>query len=486
MNDAPISTEQSAPLTAITPISPATVPTEKTAFPERPPSAKSLPTRWYQTLKRHRWKSLVGLLLFLAAAGGGGVFFYGSYHWRKAQAAMSKGDVDKASHHVQIYLDLWPRSIGAHLLAARVERLQGHFKKAEDHLTRCHQLQQGASDASQVEWFLLRSQLGEFDKFEKGLLLFVKDGHPSAAAVWETLAGLYLEQGRFFLAGNCAAEWLKLEPDNVRALEWHGMAMANMHQRDVAFQSYERILELNPDKWIIRLRLADFLLEEKNPKGAEAHLEKLWQSHSEEPEVMLSLASLRHMQGKLAEARQLLEKTLALVPDAYAPNYYRGKLELQAGKPGEPIVEKKARLAKAEKCLITALKKKPGDFEANYTLAQVMEQLGRLSEAKRIRAKCETIKDDMSRLEHLLMVRKAETSQDPQVNYEVGHIFSKMGHASVATYWLYATLRLQPDHRGAHQLLAEYFESKGEKEKEKAKIHRARAEAGAAFPSSPP
>ena len=63
-----------------------------------------------------------------------------------------------------------PQSLGSrkarlalHLLAARAARLTADFEGAEAHLKRCLKLQQGATEATQLEFLLMRAQTGEED-----------------------------------------------------------------------------------------------------------------------------------------------------------------------------------------------------------------------------------------------------------------------------------------------------------------------------------
>src|SRR5262245_52635458 len=106
---------------------------------------------------RQRPKTSAALLLLCCAAtAGGGAHFWASYHFHAAEQALQEERYRDARDHVRSCLRVWWRSAATHLLAARVERLNGDYARAETHLAECRRLEHGPSDASQLEWYLLR------------------------------------------------------------------------------------------------------------------------------------------------------------------------------------------------------------------------------------------------------------------------------------------------------------------------------------------
>src|SRR5262245_39982182 len=114
------------------------------------------------------WKWLSAILV-VAALVAVGVYFFGEYHFHAAQAALGDDELKAAERHIDRCLRVWPRSPAAHLLAARISRYLGKLNDAEAHLGVCSSVQGGASDATQLEWLLLRAQSGEFEALEAGL-----------------------------------------------------------------------------------------------------------------------------------------------------------------------------------------------------------------------------------------------------------------------------------------------------------------------------
>src|SRR5262245_48349810 len=104
---------------------------------------------------RARPKTAVLLVVMLVASTTVvGVYVRALQRWRAAQDAVGEGRAAEAWGQLEFCLRVWPRSVPVHLLAARAARLSGDYEGAEAHLTRCLKLQQGASQATQLEFLL--------------------------------------------------------------------------------------------------------------------------------------------------------------------------------------------------------------------------------------------------------------------------------------------------------------------------------------------
>src|SRR5262245_526670 len=114
-------------------------------------------------LARPRAFAAVAFLVLVTGAAGGG-YGYALRQWHAAERALKEGRDAEARGHLRLCLRVWPRSVPVHLLAARAARLSGEFTEAEDHLNTCKRLQKGeASEATQLEFLLMRAQTGEVD-----------------------------------------------------------------------------------------------------------------------------------------------------------------------------------------------------------------------------------------------------------------------------------------------------------------------------------
>src|SRR5262249_53021354 len=137
-------------------------------------------------------------------------------------------------------------------------------------------------------------------------------------------------------------------------------------------------VELDPNLVPARLRVAELLLEDKQPLDALPHLEMLHAQFPEHPEVLARLGQCRFLQGQGDEARQLLLAARKGLPEDPLVLLYLARLELQEG-----------RAVEAEEWLRRALKAAPADTEAHYALVSALQLQGRRKEAAEALQECE-------------------------------------------------------------------------------------------------
>jgi tetratricopeptide (TPR) repeat protein len=139
------------------------------------------------------------LIMFLGAAAG--VWFVALPAWADlqqgfAEDALAAGRTSEARVYVERALPFASDRAAALRLAARVERTEGQYARAESYLQRCRVVEEPTSEATQLEWVLLRAQRGEVDRVAPGLMYSVRHGHPEARHILETLARVYMHELR--------------------------------------------------------------------------------------------------------------------------------------------------------------------------------------------------------------------------------------------------------------------------------------------------
>src|SRR5262249_54310255 len=140
-----------------------------------------------------------------------------------------------------------------------------------------------------------------------------------------------------------------------------------------AMRDYNKALELDPDLVSVRLRVAEMLLENKKPLEALPHLERLRKQAPDRPDVLARLGQCRYLEGKIKEARRLMEAAVQKLPDD--PLLLPPLAKLEQG-------ERPPRPAEAEKWLKLVLKVDPADTEAQYMLVSSLRAQGREKEAR--------------------------------------------------------------------------------------------------------
>jgi tetratricopeptide (TPR) repeat protein len=435
------------------------------------------PLRWlFSRLRRPRVWVPAALLVALATAWrAGGPYLWAAYSWRAAEASLARHRPREARRHLEPCLAAWPRSPEVHLLAARAARLAGDYGAARRHVAECQRLEGTESEASVLEWSLLRAESGDVEAVEDFLLARAKRDPAQAGPVMEALAAGYLRLYRFYDTMRCLEQCLRQDPDDLHALYLRGQAWERVHAYPKAAADYERVVAGDPDHDDARLRLANCLLKNGEAAKAVPHLEDLRRRQPENPGVVVRLAFARwHATGNVAESLALIDEVLARHPNFAPALSAKGQLAYEAERPAE-----------AERWLRRAVAANPFDRRAHYKLQQSLEQQGKRAEADAQKKELERVEATMLRMVEIANRLMPKHPRDPRLHYELGTILTRMGHAEVGARWFHSTLRYAPDYRPAHVALAAYYERAGDAER--AAWHRQKAaNAGGKRTAGPP
>jgi tetratricopeptide (TPR) repeat protein len=395
--------------------------------------------------RRRYWLLLVtGALLIggLLACEG-----WAAWQERSASQALAENRLEEAKRHIDLALQVRRRRTSTLLLAARIRRLSGAYSEAEQYLLRCGQLDE-MSEPVQLEWLLLRCQQGEVDELAPNLLALVEQHHPESPAILETLTSVYIRQTRYVEAFTCLDRWLQQTPDSIRGLDWRGWVANQLDDREQAIRDYEHLLELQPRRTDIRLRLAQTLIDTSRHVEAVPHLERLLAELPDNPNVPVALAPCRVVQSRPEEARALLDAVLKDHPDHFEALFQYGKLELTLG-----------HFADAESWLRQALQLKPHDIEARYSLYRSLQgQPDRQAEAERELARWEQENKQQRRLTTLVRKELAAHPNDVELAREAGELFLQLGEEQHGLFWLHRALAINPRHVPSHRALLAYYE----------------------------
>ncbi len=394
---------------------------------------------------------LVALVLLAGSAAG--FYVYALHQWDAAREALRQVRAEEAHPMLDFCLRVWPRSVQVRLLTARAARMHGELDVAEQHLNRCLKLA-GPTEAIQLEFLLLRVQLGEVEEVAPMLVDSVEKGHPESELILETLAGAYMNNLRYRPALRCLDRWLKLAPDSAQPYKWRGWIYDRMNHASEAMEDYEHALELDPDLTTVRTRVAEIYLERSNPKRAAEHLERLYAEHPDRAVIKARLGQCRLMQGQVEEAKRLLEEAVEELPDDPLLLIHLAQLDIRQGRP-----------ERAERWVRRVLKNDPADSMARFTLFTALQRQGRQKEAQETLADHKKYKEMLEHANRLLQEEANQGGTDPDIPAEAGALLLQIGQDRLGLYWLHQALRRDPNHQQAHKVLAEYYERAGDKEK---------------------
>jgi tetratricopeptide (TPR) repeat protein len=409
---------------------------------------------------RTRLRTAVVLLVLLALAGTAvGVPVYAHHQWTAAQLAVKQSRLDEARRRLRICLFFWPRSVEVNVLAARAARLGGDFETAESYLNHCLKLQKDKTQAVELELLLMRVQRGEVDEVAPILWRCVETENPETPLILRTLSGAYMYNLRFDRAYPCLTRWIEEAPDEADAYYWRGSILERMNNFDKAIEDYREAVLLDPNHVWARLKLAELYLDKSNPEAAAPHLELLHEQHPDHPHAMARLGQCRYLQGRLKEARGLLEAAVELLPNDPALLVHLAKLELQEKHPD-----------KAEKWLRRVLTIDPTDTEARYSLAKALGLQGRQREAKDAMAQYEKDRELLKRAAQALQTGTDRPTSTTADLFDIGSIFLRSGQDRLGRFWLERALQRDPFHQPSRQALADYYEKIGDRDE--AEKHR--------------
>jgi Tfp pilus assembly protein PilF len=379
-----------------------------------------------------------------------------SYRGASLQA-LARQDFTAAQDQLNSWLAGEPDNAEAHLLMAQALRRgamgapfqAGWDKDIRFHLRECSRLGLDG-DELLLQWQLVRALSEEFAVAERPLLDRVLKEDPQTPQILEVLTRANLDNQQPQRAFQSVSRLLALEPDHVLALYWRGITRELLLEPDGDVAAdYRRAIELDPGRDEIRQRLAVKLLELNQPNEARPHWELLMEHEPGDLEVALGLACCRHAEGRLPEARELLDRVLAAQPENSLALLEKGKLELTQG-----------NVPQAEGWLRKAVAAVPNDSQANFTLSRCLEQAGRAQEARTFREKSESASEDWKRLRELTN-RIGTAPADPAPRYEAGLLLLQKGKDTMGVDWLESALHADPSYVPAHRALMDYYERIG-------------------------
>lgn len=398
-----------------------------------------------------RWPRVVITLSLLALAGLGGWFWQsrGERDWRLAQDALQRHDLALAAAHLEACCKDRPGDADAWYLAARTARRLGRHAQAEEHLKRCQEIG-GVTEATRLEWNLLRVQQGDLGDVHTRLRMTTTPDHPDAPLVLEALARGYLRCDRLYDAMEACDLWIARAPDQPWPFLRRGGIFEKLANFDRALADYRRALEIVPEDQEVRLALGMLLARGRQPGPASEHFQHVLDRSADNAPALLGLAACRIEQGRSEEARLLLDRVLAADPRSARALCLRGRATLDQDDP-----------AGAAGWLNQAVQQAPDNTEALHLLILSLRRQRRNDEAERLAPRLEALQRDTARLDELVR-SVARKPDDAALRREAGETALRIGRHEEGVRWLESALRARGDHRPVHAALAAHFRQKGD------------------------
>jgi tetratricopeptide (TPR) repeat protein len=404
------------------------------------------------------------VLLLAPICGAVGIHFYAERQFSAAEKALNEQQYADARDRIAFCVNVWPRDADAYWLAARIERFNAEYGRAEHYLGLCSAKESKQTTRTQLEWTLLRAERGEVDRVAEGLRNAIDHGDPETPMILETLCRVYLRQGRLPEALATLDQWTRADPANARVFSMRGQVKQRMGKSAPALSDYERSLELDPSRYDTRLQTADLLIQLSRVQEAGTQVRYLAEHFPDGPDVKLVAARLLTAEGKYDKARKIL-----LDAAERYPTKARVLLNLAEAEYGMD------RFADAEKHLEQILEQDHAVVEAYWLLIQAKTRLGRPeSGIKFLKKRWKTLGDAHARLDSILKHGIGPGAAGAAAACEAGQLFMVVGEDGKATEWLYQALARDPNYLPAHEALVTLYEKSGATVKQ-LELHRARA-----------
>lgn len=393
---------------------------------------------------------LVSLLAWRNARAG--------HAWRQAERLTARRDLDEAQIWIDACLDFRPSAPAVHLLAARIARLR---QLPDDAYRRLDQAKKLGGNAERIvlERYLLQAGRGEADEVEPKLLAFLHKEDADAIFIYDALTTYeWMLTHRPGDALPRLNAWLRLQPDISEAWVRRAWVQERLRDYPAALADYQVALDLDPDGDRrqgdrVRHRLAELLLERLRLPEALAHFEVLAARPARPADAVLGLARCRLLLGQSDEGWRLLDDLLAEQPDNAKALSEAGRALLEA-----------RQTAAAEVRLRRALALQPFDKQTVATLQQCLQQLGKAEEARELDGRLERIRADERQMAEM-MTSVQHSPGDPVLRRRIGELFLRNGMEKDGLEWLHSALRYDARHIPAHEALAEWWESRGQRDK---------------------
>jgi predicted O-linked N-acetylglucosamine transferase (SPINDLY family) len=178
------------------------------------------------------------------------------------------------------------------------------------------------------------------------------------------------QAGRLAEAEQIYGQILRVDPNQVDALQLLGVIAGHTGRAKMAFAYLHAALRLKPDFAEVHNNLGNVLLNQRQLADAVASFQQALRCKPDFAEAHNNLGMALREQGKLAEAAVCFEQALRLQPDFPEAHNNLGSALREQGKLAEAVV-----------CLEQALSLAPDFAEAHHNLGLALREQGKLTEA---------------------------------------------------------------------------------------------------------
>ena len=339
-------------------------------------------------------------------------------------------------------------------LEAKAARRLGDFRHAAQALERATSLHWDAADLSR-ERTLALVQTGRTAEFEGELKsIFATELDPAETEeVYEALAHGHLAAFDGPELQQCLDYWLQWNPQAITPQLMRARFCEQLSNHFEASKHYQSIVQDHPDCREARLGWGACLLELNQPSAAEEQF-RICINQQREPKVAVMMARSLIQTGQSAAAAELLKEfqETPSIADRAKVLEELGRWCLDQSQADEAVTYLKE-----------SVKLAPEAASAWYSLASAYSLQGQLDKSKYALSISQETKQRLQRF-GLIVVELNTHPELLDIRIEAAQILFKQGMDRDGVAWLNTVLNRDPQHRQAHELLAEYYEQQGHPE----------------------
>jgi tetratricopeptide (TPR) repeat protein len=376
-----------------------------------------------------------------------------AYALRHGQTLLRSGDEDRAEN-----VTLWLEANGFADEAALL-RGEAHFWRGKKHQAAKNQELESLEYAKALEYFAKIRDEGDLRldgavlvgqcyihlkqyKAAETALKFVLSERPDEVDAHRALAVLYYDLGALTLALSHLERVSELDVRDGRPQRLMGLIYQDMRRWDAAVPCYQEALrrELRGlDPAPVKKELAEALVRlSRYPEALEV-LQDLEPAAEDVPAIEALRAESYWGQGRLAEAREVLDRALAPSPACADLYRLRAQIYLDTGEP-QPAVDLLRRAVAID----------PQDHASRYHLVAAYRRLGQTGLAQEQELLVEQTMKDM---DEIFRLNKEATKNpwDGAVRLRLAELCDKLGQYQTAKMWRQSAAQcLSPGGAGAH------------------------------------
>jgi tetratricopeptide (TPR) repeat protein len=377
---------------------------------------------------------LAPLAVVLAAAAGAWLWWRHTtapdYRLRRGREALHKGDWEQA-RRLAARLEVAGYRDHARLLQGEAALRRGDLARAVRAFNQIRDRGDLLVEASALygQWFLLQlHRPAEAERF----LRFVVARQPEHIDAHRGLATLYYDQRAWASAVLHLSAWGDLDAHDGRPYRFMGLIYKDMDQPKPAIPAYQEALRRTLKPHVaeeVRQELAECLAAQSRYREA---LAVLAECAAEGPRLVAVRGECLWGLGRGAEARALLDRTLARLPECVELLRLRARMYLEAQEP-----QAAARL------LERVLKDHPRDHASRYQLAQAYQSLGRPHQAAEQRQLVDRTQKLLLQLTKLVH-EAGDRPWDASLRRRAAELCQELDRPDLANVWLRAAASCPP------------------------------------------